>query len=166
VGGREWPESLRCTAIDVLTGALRVWDPASGVDLARAVASSCSVPGVFPPITISGARYMDGGMRTALNADLAAGHDAVIAVSCMALALPPGVSDPMFDTISGQIEAEFSAVRDSGATLEVVSPGAEFLELSGWGANLMNPALTADAYEAGRRQAAAEAGRLRSVWNS
>ena len=28
----------------------------------------------------------------------------------------------------------------------------------------MNPALTADAYQAGLRQAAAEAGRLRSVW--
>jgi NTE family protein len=166
VAGHAWPASLRCTAIDVLTGALRVWDPASGVDLSRAVASSCSVPGVFPPITIGGARYMDGGMRTALNADLAAGHDAVIAVSCMALALPAGVSDPMFDAISGQIEAEFAAVRDSGAALEVVAPGAEFLDLSGWGANLMNPALAGDAYEAGLRQAAAEAERLRSVWNS
>jgi NTE family protein len=36
---------------------------------------------------------------------LAAGHDAVIAVSCLALALPAGVSDPMFDAISRQIEA-------------------------------------------------------------
>jgi NTE family protein len=166
VAGHGWPASFRCTAIDVLTGALRVWDPASGVDLARAVASSCSVPGVFPPITVGDARYMDGGMRTALNADLAAGHDVVIAVSCMALALPAGVSDPMFDAISGQIEAEFAAVRDSGAALEVVAPGAEFLDLSGWGANLMNPALAGDAYEAGLRQAAAEAERLRSVWNS
>jgi NTE family protein len=166
VAGHAWPASFRCTAIDVLTGALRVWDPASGVDLSRAVASSCSVPGVFPAITIGDARYMDGGMRTAMNADLAAGHDAVIAVSCMALALPPGVSDPMFDAISAQVDAEFSAVRDSGAALEVVAPGPEFLDISGWGANLMNPALTADAYQAGLRQAAAEAGRLRSVWNS
>jgi NTE family protein len=166
VAGHEWPASFRCTAIEVLTGALQVWDAASGVDLARAVASSCSVPGVFPPITIGGARYMDGGMRTALNADLAAGHDAVIAVSCMALTLPAGMSDPMFDAISRQVEAEFSAVRDSGAALEVVGPGAEFLDLSGWGANLMNPALAADAYQAGLRQAAAEAERLRSGWNS
>jgi NTE family protein len=166
VAGHGWPAAFRCTAIDVLTGALQVWDADSGVDLARAVASSCAVPGVFPPITIGGARYMDGGMRTALNADLAAGHDAVIAVSCMALALPAGLSDPMFDAISRQVEAEFAAVRDSGAALEVVGPGAEFLDLSGWGANLMNPALTADAYQAGLRQAAAEAERLRPVWAS
>jgi NTE family protein len=166
VAGHEWPESFRCTAVDVLTGALQVWDRSSGVPLPRAVASSCSVPGIFPPITIGGARYMDGGMRSPLNADLAAGHDAVIVVSCLALALPEGVSDPMFDATSRQLEAELAAVRDSGAALEVVGPGPEFLDISGWGANLMNPALAADAYQAGLRQAAAEAERLRSVWNS
>ena len=162
----EWPEPFRCTAVDVLTGALQVWDRSSGVSLSRAVASSCSVPGIFPPITIGGARYMDGGMRTPLNADLAAGHDAVIVVSCMALALPEGMSDPMFENIAGQLEAELSAVRDSGSALEVVGPGPEFLDISGWGANLMNPALSADAYQAGVRQAAAEAERLRSVWKA
>jgi len=161
-----WPASFRCTAVDVLTGALQVWEQSSGVPLPRAVASSCSVPGIFPPITIGGARYMDGGMRTPLNADLAAGHDAVIVVSCLALALPAGVSDPMFEATSRQLEAELSAVRDSGAALEVVGPGPEFLDISGWGANLMNPALAADAYQAGLRQAAVEAERLRSVWNS
>jgi len=164
VAGAAWPASFRCTAVDVLTGALQVWEQSSGVPLPRAVASSCSVPGIFPPITIGGARYMDGGMRSPLNADLAAGHDAVIVVSCMALALPEGISDPMFDAMSGQLEAELSAVRDSGAALEVVGPGPEFLDLSGWGANLMNPALTADAYQVGLRQAAVEAERLRSAW--
>jgi NTE family protein len=161
-----WPASFRCTAVDVLTGALQVWDQSSGVPLPRAVASSCSVPGIFPPITIDGARYMDGGMRSPTNADLAAGHGAAIVVSCMALALPEGMSDPTFDAMSAQLEAELSAVRDSGAALEVVGPGPEFLDISGWGANLMNPALTADAYQAGLRQAAVEAERLRSVWKS
>jgi NTE family protein len=166
VQDHEWPESFRCTAVDVLTGALAVWDRSSGVSLPRAVASSCSVPGIFPPITIGGARYMDGGMRSPLNADLAAGHDALIVVSCLALALPEGVSDPMFEATTRQLEAELSAVRDGDAALEVVGPGPEFLDISGWGANLMNPALAADAYQAGVRQAAAEAERLRSVWKA
>ncbi|HMH92920.1 MAG TPA: hypothetical protein VK586_17770 [Streptosporangiaceae bacterium] len=48
----------------------------------------------------------------------------------------------------------------------IVGPGPEFLGISGWGANLMNPALSADAYQAGVRQAAAEAERLRSVWKA
>jgi NTE family protein len=162
----EWPKSFRCAAVGTRTGALQVWDQAARVPLARAVASSCAVPGVFPPVTIGAERYMDGGMRSPLNADLAVGHAVVIVVSCLALALPDGFSDPMFDATSRQLEAEFALVRDSGAALEVVGPGQEFLDISGWGASLMNPALTADAYQAGLRQAAAEAERLRAVWNS
>ena len=108
---------------------------------------------------------MDGGIRTPLNADLAVGHDAVIVVSCLALALPVGISDPMFDAMSGQLEAELAAVRDSGAELERIVPGQEFLDISGWGANLMDPGRAADACQAGIRQAAAEVARLRAVWD-
>ncbi len=161
--GREWPASFRCTAVETGTGRFQVWDQAAGVPLPRALASSCSVPGVFPPVTINGIRYMDGGMRTPLNADLAAGHDAVIAVSCMILSLPAGMSDPVFDAISAETAAELAAVRDSGSALEVVAPGPEFLEVSGWGTSLMDPSRVAPAYQAGLRQAAAEAG-LRAVW--
>ena len=148
------------------TGALRVWDAAAGVPLQRAVASSCAVPMVFPPVTIDGTRYMDGGLRTPLNADLAAGHAAVIVVSCLALALPEGASDPVFDAMAAQIDAELAVLRDGGATVELIGPGPEFLEVSGWGAELMNPARVAGAYEAGVRQAAAEADRLRAIWTT
>lgn len=163
--GREWPASFRCTAIDTDTGALLVWDQSAGVPLPRGVASSCSVPGVFPPVTIGAGRYMDGGMRTPLNADLAVGHDAVIVVSCLPLALPEGISDPMFDNISRQIEAELATVRDGGAALEVIVPSQEFLDISDWGASLMDPGRAPGAYQAGIRQAAAEAARLRAVWS-
>jgi NTE family protein len=166
LAGRDWPASFRCTAIDTQTGALRVWDAAAGVPLDRAVASSCAVPMVFPPVTIDGSRYMDGGMRTPLNADLAAGHAAVIVVSCLAMALPEGFSDPVFDATAAQIETELAVLRDGGAAVEIVGPGAEFLEVSGWGAELMNPARVAGAYKAGVRQAAAEADRLRALWTA
>jgi NTE family protein len=163
--GREWPASFCCTAVDTRTGALQVWDQSAGAPLPRGVASSCSVPGVFPPVTIGTSRYMDGGMRTPLNADLAAGHEAVIVVSCLPLALPEGISDPMFDAMSRQTEAELAAVRDSGAALEVIAPGQEFLDISGWGASLMDPSRVSGAYQAGIRQAAAEAARLRAAWH-
>jgi hypothetical protein len=38
------------------------------------------------------------------------------------------------------------------------------IHISGWGANLMDLRLAADAYQAGIRQAAADAARLRAVW--
>ena len=166
LAGRDWPASFRCTAIDTQTGELRVWDAEAGAPLDRAVASSCAVPMVFPPVTIDGSRYMDGGMRTPLNADLAAGHTAVIVVSCLAMALPEGITDPVFDAIAGQLEVELAVLRDGGAAVEIVVPGAEFLEVSGWGTELMNPARVAGAYEAGVRQASAEAHRLQAIWTA
>ena len=166
LAGSGWPASFRCTAIDAKTGALRVWDAEAGASLDRAVAASCAVPMVFPPVTVDGARYMDGGMRTPLNADLAAGHTAVIIVSCLAMALPEGITDPVFEATAAQIEAELAVLRGSGASVEIIVPGAEFLEVSGWGAELMNPSRVAGAYEAGVRQAVAEAGRLQAIWSA
>jgi len=164
VKGQAWPAAYACTAVEVSTGEFQVWDASSGVDLQRAVASSCAVPGVFPPITIGSGRYMDGGMRTALNADVAAGHDVVVAVSCFALTLPEGLSDPAFDAMVAQVEAELDLVRARGGAVDLVVPGPEFLEISGWGLNLMDPSLVRAAYDAGVRQAAVEAERLRAVW--
>ncbi len=166
LAGRDWPASFRCTAIDTRTGALRVWDATAGVPLDRAVASSCAVPMVFPPVTIGGRRYMDGGMRTPLNADLAVGYAAVVVVSCLPMTLPEGISDPVFEATAAQMETEVAVLRDGGAAVEIIGPGAEFLEVSGWGAELMNPSRVAGAYEAGVRQAAAEVDRLRALWTA
>jgi len=145
------------------SGELRVWDSASGVPLQAAVASSAAVPGVYPPLTIGASRYMDGGMRSALNANLAAGHDAVVAISCFALEMPEEVSDPTFDAINAALGAELDTVRRSGS-LEVVVPGPEFLELSGWGLQLMVFSRAEPAFGVGLRQADAEAEGLRRLW--
>src|SRR6266540_4264052 len=46
-----WPRPLVTTAVDAETGAFRTFDAASGVPLVAAVAASCAIPGVFPPVT-------------------------------------------------------------------------------------------------------------------
>ncbi|WP_236790371.1 patatin-like phospholipase family protein [Amycolatopsis sp. GM8] len=125
--GIPWPSALRCTGVDTRTGRLTVWDADSGVDLPTALAASCAVPGLFPPVTIHGTRYVDGGVINPLNVDLAGGHHRVVAISC------------------------FPATEESGVTL--VQPGPEFLAISEWGAAVMDTARSADAYEAGLRQA-------------
>ncbi|MEU9190513.1 patatin-like phospholipase family protein [Streptomyces sp. NPDC048484] len=48
-----WPTGFRCTAVDIATGDLVVWDQNSDVPLLHAVASSCVVPGLFPTVTIN-----------------------------------------------------------------------------------------------------------------
>src|SRR5690606_7917892 len=139
VAGSAFPEGYACTAVHAETGEFVVWDAAAGIDLQRAVASSCSVPGVFPPITIDGARYIDGGMRSGLNTDVAAGHDLVVAVSCMASARPGG-DDPRLARMRTQRDAEEAAITEKGGRVHRIDPGPEFLEVSGHGMFLMDGA--------------------------
>src|SRR5262245_1959773 len=58
-----WPaKRLSITAVEVDSLELKVFDAQSGVSLVDAVAASCAVPGVWPPATINGRRYIDGGV--------------------------------------------------------------------------------------------------------
>ncbi len=164
MAGGAWPERFACTAVDTATGAFRLWDQSAGVDLDRAVASSCAVPTVYPPVTIDGARYMDGGVRDMLNADVAAGHDIVVAVSCTLLALPEGFEDPALDAVLAASRNQLEGLRTSGSEVATVTPGEEFLEVSEWGLNLMDFTRAPAAYEAGVRQGTAEADRIGRAW--
>jgi NTE family protein len=85
VGGlvpqRTWPRSLVTTAVDAIDGTFATFDASSDVDLVSAVAASCAIPGIFPPITIGDRRYIDGGVRSATSVDLAIGLEVVVVVS-------------------------------------------------------------------------------------
>jgi NTE family protein len=164
--GVPWPESFACTAVDTSDGRFQVWDRSSGVDVQHAVASSCAVPGIFPPVTINGHRWMDGGVRDMLNADTAAGHDVVLAVSCTLLELPEGFGMPALDAVMGATRAQLDRLRSDGSKVETIVPGDEMLEISGWGMNLMDFSRAAAAYQAGLRQGEAEASRLEGFWQS
>src|SRR5918995_3358216 len=73
---REWPDrDLRISAVDAESGEFRVLDRTSGVPLLQAVAARCAVPRVYPPVTIGGRRYVDGGMRPAAHPHPAEGDD-------------------------------------------------------------------------------------------
>jgi NTE family protein len=163
--GADWPAAFSCTAVSTVDGSFRVWDVAAGVDPQLAIASSCAVPGVFPPVTIGDGRWMDGGARDILNADVAAGHDVVLAVSCLLLEIPPEFSTPVFDALLAATRAQLDSLRASGSTVETIVPGQEMLEVSGAGANLMDFTRTEDAYEAGLRQGKVEAARLAGFWD-
>lgn len=162
--GADWPAVFSCTAVSTFDGSFRVWDKASGVDPQLAIASSCAVPGVFPPVTIGDARWMDGGGRDILNADVAAGHDVVLAVSCLLLEIPPEFSTPAFDALFAATRAQLDSLRAGGSKVETIVPGQEMLEVSGAGANLMDFTRTGDAYDAGLRQGKVEAARLAGFW--
>lgn len=78
IGTTTWPASLVLAAVDGVAGRPAYFTPRSGVELGRAVAASCAMPGVLPPVTIDGRPFLDGGLRSPANADLAAGCDRVL----------------------------------------------------------------------------------------
>jgi NTE family protein len=151
----DWPERpLKVTAVDAVTGDFQVWDAGSGVPLPVAVASSCTVPGLFPPVSIGGCRYIDGGVRSGTNADLAAGYDAVLVIAPMAYSL--------FPLGQRQLSREAEALRAGGAAVALIVPDAQAQEA--FGLNLMDPSRVAPAAAAGIQQGHAAADQLKAIW--
>lgn len=158
-GADSWPHpGYQCTAVDALTGEFVTWTAASDVPLNRAVASSCSVPGIYPPVTINGRRYIDGGMRSATNADLARGCDVALVVAVSVNA--PG---PMSEIRERRLQGELDQVRESGGRLELIQPDQASQEALGL--NLMDFRRRAGAAAAGYAQGKAEATRLAGFWD-
>jgi NTE family protein len=88
---QDWPSrNIGTVAVDTETGDTQVFTRESGVDLVKAVAASCAVPGVYPPVTIDGKRYMDGGTRTTTNADLVSEYAEIIVIA----PIPDGLQLP------------------------------------------------------------------------
>jgi NTE family protein len=146
----EWPaRRLVVTAVDAATGEFRTFDRDSGVPLVQAVAASCAVPGVYPPVTIDGRRYVDGGMRSSANVDLAEGYDRVVVLAPIARGAGPMAS----------VDAQVTALV---AKTAVVTP--DQASRTAIGRNVLDPAARAPSARAGRAQAKAEADRVAAVW--
>ncbi len=141
--GRDWPPGrLLVTAVDAETGTSVVFDGSGGVPLERAVAASCAVPGVFPAVAVAGRHYVDGGLRTIANADLAAGHRRVLVLS------PYPVGPHLRDLPRMQLRG----LRPESRT-HLVVPDAK--DLWAMGANPLDMTRGAETFEAARAARAA-----------
>jgi NTE family protein len=150
LGTTEWPDRpLVVTAVDADSGEFTPFTRSSGVELVAAVGASCAVPGVYPPVTIDGRRYMDGGMRSPANADLAADCDRVVVVA----PLPRG---------AGPMTGVDAQVAGLAGRVAVVSP--DRASLTAIGGNVLDPAAREPAARAGRAQAAAVLEQVAGVW--
>jgi NTE family protein len=145
---KEWPErTMLIPAVDAVSGETTVFTRGSGVALVDAVAASCAVPGVWPPVTIGERRYIDGGVRSGTNADLAAGADRILIVQ-PALA---GAPQPW-----GSLDDELAALAP-GETFVI---SADQASIDAFGTNPLSPATRAPAARAGRAVGAAQAAAL------
>jgi NTE family protein len=141
----DWPDrELRVTAIDVATGELVVFGRDSGVDLIDAVAASCAVPGAWPPVTIGDRRYMDGGIGSTINLEIA--DDCAEAV----VLVPAGESAPSAFGAGPAVEIN----GFHGAALGVF---ADDESLAAFGPNPLDPNCRPACARAGRPQGRREA---------
>ncbi|GAA3440015.1 patatin-like phospholipase family protein [Kutzneria kofuensis] len=148
-----WPaeQGLFIVAVDANTGEGRVFDRDSGVSLVDAVAASCAVPGIWPAVTIGDTRYIDGGVRSGENADLAAGHEVVLVLQAMKL---PGVTD---------LDEQVESLRGQGSTVLVVKPDEDVV--AAMGLNPLDPTVRTPVAQAGQRQGAALAAEIAAFWH-
>jgi len=142
---KNWPEGrLSIVAVDVESGERRVFDDSSGVDLIDAVAASCAVPGIWPAVALRGRKYMDGGVYSIDNADLAVGCEHVLI-----LTLPARVPPLCIATLDAAVDT----LRRNGARVDVVHPDeASQAAFASVGGNVLNPSVREAAARAGREQ--------------
>jgi NTE family protein len=146
-----WPDrDLRVTAVDIESGEFTVFTAESGVDLVSAVAASCAVPTVWPPVEIGGRFYMDGGMRSTANVDVARGAERVVVLAPLPRAFSKKTS------IRAQLD------RVGPREWSVVTPDPE--AVAAFGKNLLDPARRKVSAEAGLRQSRDLVDELRHVW--
>ena len=155
LASRRWPSpELWLTCVDAFTGERCVVTATARVGIARAVAASSAVPGLFAPQQVGDRRCMDGGVSgTGTHLDLLAGSRRVVV---LALTDGAGLTEGMMTTGPGTHEAELAALRASGT--EAFHRHPESVDVG----TLMDPAAVPDAIAMGRRQAAADAEELRA----
>lgn len=151
---REWPaRALRITAVDARTGELQVFDRGSGPTLLEAVAASCAVPLVWPPVTVAGRRWMDGGSRSTSNLGLARGCRRVVAIAPIPTAVGPHPSTTR----------EAAALAATGARVSLLTPDGAARRAMG--RDMVNDSRRPAAARAGHAQATALAESVAEVWH-
>jgi NTE family protein len=145
---------LLIVAVDTETGEEYLIDRESGVSLVDAVTASCAVPGTWPPATIAGRRYMDGGVRSATNADLASGYERILILN------PMGANASAFG--AGHA-SQVAALQQEGSRVLVIEPDAA--SAAAIGANPLDPATRAPSALAGREQGRELAAPVAALWS-
>lgn len=143
-----WPDrALSLVAVDAHTGQSRIFTRDCGVGLVDAVAASCAVPGIWPPVTIGANRYIDGGVRSTSNVDLAVGYPVVLVLA------------PLVDSgLAGQV----TELTQNSSRVEVIVLDEN--SLTTFGRDPLDPDTRAPAARAGRAQGRQAAITIAELW--
>jgi len=140
--GARFDGRLRVVAVDRESGRRVVFGSPGAPDatVAQAVQASCSVPWIFAPVTIDGREYVDGGVWSNTNLDIApaARMTQILCLNPIA-SLDIAIASPfgMLRAIAGSTAAlETLTLRSRGAKVRMIGPAHETARVMG--PNLMD----------------------------
>jgi NTE family protein len=149
-----WPDRpMIVVALDAHTGELAALDRDAGVDLVDAVIAATALPGAGPTHSIDGTHYINGGVRSPDNADLASGYANVVVLSPFggrSGPLPEGQFEGLRRFPGFDLESQVEALRQQGSHVEVITPDPD--SRAAMGTNQMDPATRIPAARAGFAQ--------------
>lgn len=140
---RGWVQHPACWIVSTEYGSGRrvVFGRDRCADLMSAVAASCAIPGVFLPVAIGGREYMDGGVASPTNADLAglAAVDLVICLNPLGRRPPRRSLNPaaslealVRDSACRQLDREIAGLEAMGIEVLRIEPGPDELAVTGF----------------------------------
>lgn len=165
VTGSPWPSNLWVATVRLGDGERVVFGRhASGGDrvgLPSAVAASCAMAGYFRPVPIAGKDHIDGGSRSATNADLVVGGSFDLVVVSSPMSLDIGAARPPRRVVPAlarshrlvhhtRLHGELEAARRHGTVVVALEPDPDDVRVMGSIASSM---------DFGRRAAVARAAR-------
>jgi NTE family protein len=153
--GARFDGRLRVTAVDRTSGRRVVFGSprAPRATVAEAVTASCTVPWLFAPVEIAGREYVDGGVWSPTNLDIApVGRGAhVLCLNPTASLTASSDMIGVFRRVSrSAVAVETAALRRRGATVRTFAPSADCA--SEMGLNFMDRDRSARVLAAGYRQ--------------
>ncbi|MFI5777378.1 patatin-like phospholipase family protein [Nocardia sp. NPDC051570] len=156
--GRDWVAhpATWLVAMDYDTGERTAFGSpgAPGASLGAALRASWAVPGWYPPVTIAGRRYVDGGAASTASVDLlaSAGLDEVVVLAPMAStgrlrAAGPGhlLERQLRNRMSARLDSEIERSRAAGT--KVLRIDATAADLAVMGPNFMDGRRRLDTFE-------------------
>ena len=148
-------------AVNAHTGELAAFNRDSGADLVDAVTASTALPGMAPTHSINGTHYINGGVRSAENADLASGYANVVVLSPFGgrNRTPPERGAAPAGQFEGlrrppewgmDLASQVEALRKLGSRVVVITPDAD--SRAAMGTNQMDPGTRIPSARAGFAQ--------------
>ncbi|MGW4488522.1 patatin-like phospholipase family protein [Amycolatopsis sp. NPDC004368] len=145
-----WPRNLLMTALNLTTGEPRTWSASDALPVAVGIACSTAAPGIAPAVSAATSTWLDGGVRSATNADLVPG------------ALPRGGKALIAACRStADLDREATLLSERGFDVRIVVSEPYYDTPT----DLIDPRFLGPATEAGTRQGREAGEELAKWWN-